>query len=66
MQKPIKDASGKVLTIDYGMGYCAYMIALNDNVEHVIIIGFVYMIILEEFYKNQDIDAPKVSDLPDD
>ena len=30
------------------------------------IIGFVYMIILEEFYKNQNIDAPKISDLPED
>lgn len=154
MQNPIKDASGKVLTLGCGMGYFAYMAALKDNVEHVTIIekqsevielfnefilpqfsckdkitviqadafdymealadgeydfcfvdiwkgntdtvpylkmkklcsrfkktalsywiedaliatiiGFVYMIILEEFYKNQNIEAPQVSDLPED
>ena len=154
MQKPIEDASGKVLTLGCGMGYFAYMAALKDSVEHVTIIekqpevielfntfilpqfsckdkitviqadafdvmealadgeydycfvdiwkgntdtvpylkmkrlcnrfrktslsywiedaliatiiGFVYMIILEEFYKNQNIDAPQVSELPED
>ena len=154
MQKPIEDASGKVLTLGCGMGYFAYMTALKDNVEHVTIIekqpevielfntfilpqfpckdkitviqadafdymealadgeydycfvdiwkgntdtvpylemkklcsrfkkttlsywiedaliatiiGFVYMIILEEFYKNQNIDAPQISELPED
>lgn len=30
------------------------------------IIGFIYMIILEEFYKNQKIDIPKIADLPKD
>ena len=154
MQKPIKDASGKVLTLGCGMGYFAYMAALKDTVEHVTIIekqpevielfntfilpqfsckdkisviqadafdymealadgeydycfvdiwknntdtvpylkmkklcsrfkkttlsywiedalmatiiGFVYEIILEEFYKNQNIEAPQISELPED
>lgn len=30
------------------------------------IIGFVYMIILEEFYKNQNMDVPQVPELPDE
>lgn len=38
MQKPIKDATGNVLTLGCGMGYFAYMAALKDEVSHVTII----------------------------
>ena len=38
MQKPIKDAQGKVLTLGCGMGYYSYMVSEKDDVESVTII----------------------------
>lgn len=38
MEKPIKLAKGKVLTLGCGMGYFAYMVSLKDEVESVTIV----------------------------
>ena len=38
MEKPIKLAKGKVLTLGCGMGYFAYMASLKDEVESVTIV----------------------------
>ncbi len=38
MEKPIKNAKGKVLTLGCGMGYFAYMASIKEDVESVTII----------------------------
>lgn len=38
MEKPIKNAKGKVLTLGCGMGYFAYMVSIKDEVESVTIV----------------------------
>ena len=38
MERPVKEAHGKVLTLGCGMGYYAYMAALKDDVESVTIV----------------------------
>lgn len=38
MEKPIKQAKGKVLTLGCGMGYFAYMVSLKAEVESVTIV----------------------------
>lgn len=38
MEKPIKNAKGKVLTLGCGMGYFAYMASIKEDVESITII----------------------------
>lgn len=38
MEKPIKNAKGKVLTLGCGMGYFAYMVSLKEDVESITIV----------------------------
>lgn len=38
MEKPIKNAKGKVLTLGCGMGYFAYMASLKEDVESITIV----------------------------
>ena len=38
MEKPIREAKGKVLTLGCGLGYFAYMAGIKEDVEHVTII----------------------------
>lgn len=38
MEKPIKNAKGKVLTLGCGMGYFAYMASLKEEVESITIV----------------------------
>ena len=38
MKKDIEDAFGNVVTLGLGMGYFAYMVALKENVEKVIVV----------------------------
>lgn len=45
MERPIKRAKGKVLTLGCGMGYFAYMASLKDEVESVTIVEFAQSVI---------------------
>lgn len=38
MEKPIRNAKGKVLTLGCGMGYFAYMVSLKEDVESITIV----------------------------
>lgn len=38
MEKIIKNAKGKVLTLGCGMGYFAYMVSLKEDVESITIV----------------------------